>query len=141
MRSQLKGEKGIKGKKKSEKALEEIFKAEIYFWSHCFIPRFVTDFKEILPANIAEEYFTNIYIYLIPSLFLPLPTQLEQYMSFFINHFLFYKIYLKRIWETKITTERNTIEQIEKIITNPTMVHYTQWCQPHRLTLFTGQAH
>lgn len=122
MRSQLKGEKGIKEKKKeSKKVLEEIFKAELYFWSHCSIPRFVTDFKEILPANIAEEYFINIYICLIPCLFLPPSTQTELYISLIINNFfLFYKIYLKHIWE------RNTMEQVDEIITNPIIVHYTQ---------------
>lgn len=59
------------------KKSEEVFKAELFLWSCYPIPKFVTDFKEILPANITQEYFINIYIYLISSLFSSLPAQLE----------------------------------------------------------------
>jgi len=42
-----------------------------------FICRFVKVFIETLLADIAEEHFIIIYIYPIPSLLSPPPTQLE----------------------------------------------------------------
>lgn len=79
LRCQLKAVKSIRegGGGGTLKKSEEVFKAELYLWSCYPVPRFVTDFKQILSANIAEKYFINIYIYLISSLFLSLPAQLE----------------------------------------------------------------